>query len=85
MSDLDTYGTPEFFVQDLARVEEAGPCRRLLFTISRKSDSGGTYKTAVVSIVLPAAALPDTVQALVIDISKPATALASIPATARAN
>jgi hypothetical protein len=56
-----------------------------MFTISRESGSGGPYKTAVVSLVLPAAALPDTVQALVIDISKPSTALASLSTTARAN
>jgi hypothetical protein len=54
---IDSYGTPEFFVQDLARIEEAGPCRRLLFTITRRDGSGGPYRSAVVSIVLPAAAL----------------------------
>jgi hypothetical protein len=82
MSDmLDTYGVPEFFVQHLARIEEAGPCRRLIFTITR----AGPHPTAVVSLVLPAAALPDAVQALVIDISKPATALASLSTAARAN
>jgi hypothetical protein len=39
----------------------------------------------VVSIVLPAAALSDTVQALVVDISKQSTALASISPAALAN
>ena len=78
---LNTFGIPEFFVEHLTRIEEAGPCRRLIFTISR----GGPQKTTVVSLVLPAAALPDTVQALVADISRPATALASLSTVARAN
>jgi hypothetical protein len=82
MSDaLDTYGIAEYFVEHLARIEEAGPCRRLIFTISR----GGPHRTAVVSLVLPAAALPDAVQALVTEISKPATAFASLSTAARAN
>ena len=86
MSDmLDTFGIPEFFVQHLSRIEEAGPCRRLIFTISRDSGCGGPHRTAVVSLVVPAAALPDTVQALVTDISRPATAQASLSTAARAN
>jgi hypothetical protein len=72
-AELDTFGIPEHFVQHLARIEEAGPCRRMIFAISRESGPGGPYRTAVVSLVLPAEGLPDTVQALVTDISKPAS------------
>lgn len=49
---IDTVGTPEYFVEALARVENIGSNRRLVFTINQPDGCGGLESVAVVKLVV---------------------------------
>jgi hypothetical protein len=63
MSDdfIDTIGTPEFFCETLAKVEQAGgaSCTRLIMIVNR-----GGYKIPVATLVLPTEALMPMIEML---------------------
>ena len=63
---IDTFGVPEFFCEALAKVEQIGPCRRLIFTINR-----GGVSTPVASMVFPAEVLAEIAQMLAADVQTP--------------
>jgi hypothetical protein len=48
----------EFFASDLAAVEAIGPCVRLVFVVPRQAGEAA-YREPIVSVVVPATALPD--------------------------
>jgi hypothetical protein len=68
--DLDLYNVPEFFCETLAKIEQVGPCRRLVFAI-HDTLGGRRSRVAVVKLVLPADALVDITQKLAADIHGP--------------
>jgi hypothetical protein len=81
---VDTYGIPEFFCEALHGVSHVGPCRRLLFTVYH-SDGDRRMPLGVVKLVFPAEALADIARMLAADAQTPATVLASLRTSARAN
>jgi hypothetical protein len=81
---LDTIGIPEYFCETLVKIEKIGSCRRLIFVINRGDGRGGSLKTPVATLVLPAEALADIAQMLAADIHVP-RALASLSPNALAN
>jgi hypothetical protein len=81
---VDTFSVPEFFSEALAKVEKIGSCRRLIFFVNRADGRGGSQRTAVMTVVLPAEALADMAQMLAADVHVP-KALASLSTNALAN
>jgi hypothetical protein len=70
MDDLDCYNLPEMFCESLAKIEQVGPCRRLVFVI-HQTVNGRRYQKGVVKLVLPADALVEMTQLLAADIHGP--------------
>lgn len=56
MSEIDTYGVQEVFVEALARVERIGPNRRLVFVISAPNSDGTRDRQAVLKVAMSAEA-----------------------------
>jgi hypothetical protein len=81
--DLDLVGIPEYFCETLGKIEQVGPCRRLVFVI-HQTIGGRRERAAVVKLVLPAEALVDVTQLLAADIHGP-TLRATRSAIALAN
>jgi hypothetical protein len=65
--DLDVYNVPEYFCETLAKIEQVGPCRRLVFAI-HETMNGRRNRVAVVRLVLPADVLVEIAQKLASDI-----------------
>ena len=70
MDDLDCYSLPEFFCERLAKIEQVGPCRRLIFVI-HQTMNGRPHRLGVVKLVLPADAIVEVTQQLAADIHGP--------------
>jgi hypothetical protein len=70
LDDLDCYGVPEFFCERLGKIEQVGPCRRLVFVI-HQTMTGRQHPVGVVKLVLPAEALVEVTQQLAADIHGP--------------
>jgi hypothetical protein len=68
--DIDLINIPEFFCETLAKIEQVGPCRRLVFVI-HDTIGGRRCRAAVVKLVLPADALVEVAQKLATDIHGP--------------
>jgi len=68
--DLDCYNLPEYFCENLAKIEQVGPCRRLVFVIHQMMN-GRKHRMGVVKLVLPADALVELTQQLAADIHGP--------------
>jgi hypothetical protein len=81
--DIDLCNLPEYFCEALGRIDQVGPCRRLVFVI-HETVNGRRYRAGVVRLVLPAEALVDVAQMLAADIRVP-KALASLSPSALAN
>lgn len=81
--DIVGYSAPEYFCEGLARIEQVGPCRRLVFVIHERS-GGRRERIAVVKLVLSADVLIDITQMIAADLKTP-VALASFSPTALAN
>lgn len=79
IDDLDCYNIPEFFCEGLAKVEQVGPCRRLVFVI-HQTVGGRRTRMGAVKLVLPADALVEVTQQLAADIhgSRPRAAHSTI-------
>jgi hypothetical protein len=77
--DIDTIGTPEFFCETLAKVEQAGggSCSRLILSVNR-----GGYRMAVATLVLPTEALMPMIEMLRAALTAPGhgSTLLSMPA-----
>jgi hypothetical protein len=71
IDDVDCYGLPEYFCEALAKVQQVGPCRRLVFVIHQKGPTGKLHRVGVVKLVLPADELAEIVQQLTADIHGP--------------
>ncbi|WOH55056.1 hypothetical protein [Bradyrhizobium sp. BWC-3-1] len=56
MSEIDTFGVQEVFVEALARVERIGPNRRLVFVISAPNGDGTRDQQAVLKVTMSAEA-----------------------------
>ena len=80
IDDLDCFNVPEFFCESLAKVEQVGPCRRLVFVIHQTMMDGRRTRIAVVKLVLAADALVEVTQQLAADIhgSRPKAARSTI-------
>ena len=65
---IDAYGVPEFFCEALARIDQVGSCRRLVFTIGERSQNG-THRAPVVKLVLPAEVMANLVQMIAADVA----------------
>lgn len=65
---IDAYGVPEFFCEALARVDQVGSCRRLVFTISERSQNG-THRAPVVKLVFPAEVMASLAQMIAADVA----------------
>jgi hypothetical protein len=76
---IDPIGVPEFFYG----IVPAGPCRRLMFTIS-SIEGDRRFDVGVVKLVLPAEVLADIAQTLAADCQTGSSMLASLPTPARA-
>jgi hypothetical protein len=63
IGDLDSYNVPEYFCETLGKIEQVGPCRRLVFAI-HETMGGRRNRMAVVKLVLPADTLADITQQL---------------------
>jgi len=70
MNDFDSYTLPEYFCEGLARIEQVGPCRRLVFVIHQMMN-GKKERLGVVKLVLPADALVEITQRFAADIHGP--------------
>ena len=70
MDDFDCYTLPEYFCEGLAKIEQVGPCRRLVFMINQ-TIGGKKQRMGVVKLVLPADALVEITQQLASDIHGP--------------
>jgi hypothetical protein len=70
IDDLDCYSLPEYFCERLAKIEQVGPCRRLVFVI-HQTVGGRRSRIGVVKLVLPADALVEMTQQLAADIHDP--------------
>jgi hypothetical protein len=68
--DIDLYNLPEFFCEALGRIDQVGPCRRLVFVI-HETVGGRRNRVGVVKLVLPADALIEVTQQLAADIHGP--------------
>lgn len=64
---FDTYGVPELFCEALARIDQIGSCRRLIFTISDRTS--GDARTPVVKLVLPAEVMAELAQIIAADVA----------------
>ena len=73
------YATPDTFCENLSKIDQVGPCRRLIFTVC---DRHG--RAVVAKLILPAEALAGMAQMLAADVHVP-KALASLSSTALAN
>jgi hypothetical protein len=73
--DLDCYNVPEYFCETLGKIDQVGPCRRLVFVI-HETMGGRRNRIGVVKLVLPADALVEVAQKLAADIHIPNAALA---------
>jgi hypothetical protein len=66
MSDtpfLDAGQAPEYFASKVHRIDELGPCRRLVFAVERpSSDGSGKFAEPPVTVILPSDALADLVR-----------------------
>ena len=67
IDDLDLYGLPEMFCESLGKIEQVGPCRRLVFCI-HQTVNGRRLRAGVVKLVLPADALVEMAQQFAADI-----------------
>jgi hypothetical protein len=67
IDDLDCFNLPEMFCESLAKIEQVGPCRRLVFVI-HQTMNGRRHRIGVVKLVLPADALVEMAQQLAVDI-----------------
>jgi hypothetical protein len=65
---IDAFGVPEFFCEALARIDQVGSCRRLVFTISERSQHG-TQHAPVVKLVFPAEVMANLAQVLAADVA----------------
>jgi hypothetical protein len=65
---IDAYGVPEFFCEALARVDQIGSCRRLVFTISERSQNG-THRAPVVKLIFPAEVMASLAQMIAADVA----------------
>ena len=70
IDDLDCYSVPEFFCEKLGKIEQVGPCRRLVFAI-HQTVNGRQNPLGVVKLVLPADELVEITQQLAADIHGP--------------
>jgi hypothetical protein len=70
IDDLDCYNLPEMFCESLAKIEQVGPCRRLVFVI-HQTVGGRRSRIGVIKLVLPADALVEMTQQLAADIHGP--------------
>jgi hypothetical protein len=70
IDDLDCYSVPEFFCERLGKIEQVGPCRRLVFVI-HQTVNGRQNPLGVVKLVLPADAIVEVTQQLAADIHGP--------------
>jgi hypothetical protein len=70
IDDIDCYSIPEFFCESLAKIEQVGPCRRLIFVI-HQTVGGRRSRIGVVKLVLPADAIVEMTQQLAADIHDP--------------
>jgi hypothetical protein len=70
IDEFDLCNIPEYFCETLARVDQVGPCRRLVFVIHERI-GGRRTRMAVVKLVLPADALVEVAQKLAADIHGP--------------
>jgi hypothetical protein len=70
IDDLDCYSLPEMFCESLAKIEQVGPCRRLVFVI-HQTMNGRRSRIGVVKLVLPADAFVEMTQQLAADIHGP--------------
>jgi hypothetical protein len=66
---IDAFGVPELFCQALARIDQVGSCRRLVFTITERSHSG-THGAAVVKLVFPAEVMATVAQVIAADVAR---------------
>jgi hypothetical protein len=80
---LDCYNVAEIFCEALARVEQVGSVRRLIFVI-HQTEGRRRVRSPVVKLVLPAEALADIAQMLAADVRMP-KALAALSTSALAN
>jgi hypothetical protein len=65
---VDAFGVPEFFCEALGRIDQVGSCRRLVFTITEKSQHG-TDRASVVKLVFPAEVLANVAQMIAADVA----------------
>jgi hypothetical protein len=65
---VDAYGIPGFFCEALARIDQVGSCRRLVFTIGERSQNG-THRSAVVKLVFPAEVMASLAQMIAADVA----------------
>jgi hypothetical protein len=65
---IDAYGVPEFFCEALARVDQVGSCRRLVFTIGERSQNR-THRAPVVKLVFPAEVMASLAQMIAADVA----------------
>jgi hypothetical protein len=65
---IDAFGVPEFFCEALARIDQVGSCRRLVFTIGERSQNG-TQRAPVVKLVFPAEVMASLAQMIAADVA----------------
>ena len=65
---IDAYGVPEFFCEALAKVDQIGSCRRLIFTIGERGQNG-THRAPVVKLVFPAEVMASLAQMIAADVA----------------
>ncbi|MCA6105104.1 hypothetical protein [Bradyrhizobium australafricanum] len=85
MSEIDTYGVQEVFVEALARVERIGPNRRLVFVITAPNSNGTRDQVAVVKVAMSAEASFQAAQAMLSDGGEAVLGLIVPSSTAWAN
>jgi hypothetical protein len=66
---IDAFGVPEFFCEALARIDQVGSCRRLVFTIGERSQNG-THRAPVVKLVFPAEVMASLAQMIAADVAR---------------
>jgi len=71
IDDVDCYSLPEFFCEKMGKIQQVGPCRRLVFVIHQRGPTGRLHRVGVVKLVLPADELVEVVQQLAADIHGP--------------
>jgi hypothetical protein len=82
-SDIDLYNLTEYFCETPGKIEQIGPCRRLVF-VNHETAGARRNRVGVVKLVLPADALVEVAQMLAADIHVP-RAMASLSPSALAN